>query len=245
MKITNLLLGFLLIQAAVPCVDAKPLALYRVEGSSTKAENKLRKLTKSREAGKSAAMNTFDSVEDFSDEAYDELQVPQARTLYQSEEELMLKERREMFLRNLGSMSLSFAVIVPSTSEDPTVDAAGDQEDVYATVRMKLLGEGSDETFDRDVDASINMANELASENKGTASGTVRVDKIENVTEYASSGEDTDAGYGTLRKKLLGIGGDDKYQETIDEDIREANRLATEKEKGMAHGMSTRNLLRR
>jgi hypothetical protein len=248
MKHSSLLIGFLLFHLHLHDVVAKPLALYRVEGSVSNASIKAQQQGKSTKSEKMEVHSNMDNVEDFSNEVYDDVRTPKSRELYQRDEERLMRERRDMFIRNLASMSISmsFVVVLPSSPGGSDFGAAGseDTEDVYAMVRMKLLGKGSDQKFGEDVASSINLANTLATQ--GRMNARVRpVDVVETESDFSQSSEDSDNGYGRVRAKLLGLSSDEEYQTLVDEDIRKANNLAASKMGNMARGRPSRNLRRR
>jgi hypothetical protein len=247
MKHPTILLCFLLMQSHLHDVVSKPLALYRVEGSVSNNSNGAQRLAKSNKNEKLEADAMRANVEDFSKEIYGEVKAPKSRELYQRDEERLMQERRDMFIRNLASMSMSmsFAVVFP-TSPGPEIGATGTEEteDVYGAVRMKLLGKGSDENFDTSVASSINLANTLASQGqKNARARPVKV--VETVSDFSESGEESEDGYGRVRAKLLGLSSDEDFQSVVDADISKANNLAASKMGDMARGGSTRNLRRR
>jgi hypothetical protein len=208
----------------MPHVAAKPMSLYRIEGSKVAGnEKKVRQLAYTKNSENSAVLTSDEDVEDFSDEFYDDVHVPKERLLYQNEVDKLVHERREMFARNLVSMSisLSFTIIVRPPPE-PEVIASGD-ESPYDTLRSKLLGDGSG--HEQDDQDSINKANDLASDER-KANGTMVNEPVNTVTDY--SADTADEGYVTVREKLLGKGNDTKFQEMISEDINKANELAAQ-----------------
>jgi hypothetical protein len=206
-------MGILLAQAWMLNVAAKPLSLYRIDGNSiANSEKNTRQLAYSNDVQQSAEPANDEYVEDFSEELYDEAHIPSERMLYQNEVEKLVKERREMFTRNLASMSvsvsLSFAVIIaPPTN--PTVTASGEEESSYDILRDKLLG---DDAKDEDDEASIDKANDLASSQE---------------PNIMASGDEVETSYDILREKLLGDDGEDEDDAAA---IDKANELASSEE---------------
>lgn len=272
MKQQSLFLGIVLAQALMLNVAAKPLSLYRIDGNTLPtSEKNTRQLVYTNDVQQSAESASDESVEDFSDELYDESHIPSERMLYQSEVEKLVKERRDMFTRNLASMSvsLSFTVIVAppfmasgdedessydilrdkllgddakdeddeasidkandlASSQEPNIVASGDEVVTsYDILREKLLG---DDGNDEDDAASIDKANELASSEEGKVSGLMLTEAVETESDYSTVVTESKTGYVALRAKLLGKGGDEEFEEAIDEGIDEANELAANKD---------------
>jgi hypothetical protein len=245
MKHQSLFLGILLTQAWMPSVAAKSLSLYRIESSSTSPNEKnTRQLATSNDIKQSAESGSDEYVEDFSDELYDEAHVPNERMLYQIEVEKLVKERREMFARNLVSMStsLSFSVIIaPPSDPEPSIIESGEQdESSYDILRAKLLG---DDAKDEDDESSIDKANDLASSGEGKVSGLLLTEAVETESDYSAVIADSKTGYVMLRAKLLGKAGDEEFAEDIDEEIDKANELAAKKD--IVGGGSKKSLRRR
>jgi hypothetical protein len=238
MKHQSLLLGILLTQAGMPQIEAKPISLYRIEGNKVSSnEKKVRQLANPAQTQKS---DTRDGVDDFSDEFYDDVHPSKGRRLYQNEVDKLIQERRELFARNLVSMSmsLSFAVIIRPPPEPEVIESGDKEESPYDVLRKKLLGDnGGHEQNDEE---SINKANELASD-EGKASEMTVSEPVEIVTDYAATS--SDEGYVTVRQKLLGKGNDFQFQQTIALDIKKANDLAANNDKG--DGGSRKTLRRR
>lgn len=223
MKYQSLLLGIVLVQACTHNAAAKPLSLYRIEGNN---ERKIRQLA--HEVPQSAESVNEEHVEDFSDELYDEPRIPNERMLYQSEEEKMIQERRDMFSRNLVSMSVSMSIsftVIEAPPGPPLFESGDEEESTYDMLRDKLLG---DDATDEDDEASIDRANDLASTASGEVSGLMLTEVVETESDYLPV--DTKDGYVALRTKLLGKGGDEQFDETVDEDITLANELASKKD---------------
>jgi hypothetical protein len=253
MKHQTLLVGILLTQAWMPNVAAKSLPLYRIEGSSTSTSEKITtQLPYSNDVQQSTVDRSDEYVEDFSDELYDEghpsnermLYPSNERMLYQSEVDKLVKERRDMFTRNLMSMSvsLSFTVIIAPTSapEPKLIESGNEDESSYDILREKLLGEN---TNDDDDESSIDRANDLASNGEGKVSGFFLTDSIESESDFSEEVPGSKVEYVTLRAKLLGKGDDEEFEEDIDEEIRKANELAAKKE--TVGGGPMKNLRRR
>jgi hypothetical protein len=243
MKYTKYLVCFLFTQVVLPLAAAKVLPLYRVEGGVTSHPDKVRQLT--HPSNTLSDVTTFDEgAEDFSEEVYDGTHLLGKRRLYQSEEDKMLQERREMFVRNLAgsSLSLSFSVVLPPV--EPNVGTNGDptgKMDAYDMLRMKLLGEGSNENSKNNDDASIKKANEMAS-NISSGNNTVTPVVTSEQSANTTAGV-TEEGYVTLREKLLGLGNDEKYQEKIHEELSKADEVAAEN--GHGSTSSKQNLRKR
>jgi hypothetical protein len=245
MKHQTLLVGILLTQAWMPNVAAKSLPLYRIEASSTSTSEKItRQLPYSNDVQQSTVDRSDEYVEDFSDELYDEGHPSNERMLYQSEVDKLVKERRDMFTRNLMSMSvsLSFTVIIAPTSapEPKLIESGNEDESSYDILREKLLGEN---TNDDDDEASIDKANDLASNGDGKVSGLLLTDSVETESDFSEKVPGSKVEYVTLRAKLLGKGDDEEFEEDIDEEIRKANELAAKKE--TVGGGPMKNLRRR
>lgn len=241
MKHQSLLLGILLAQTGMPQIEAKPLSLYRIEGNKvSNNEKKVRQLANNAQSQK-PDVTSSDGVEDFSDEFYDDVHPSKERRLYENEVDKLIKERRELFARNLVSMSmsLSFAVIIRPPPEPEVIESGDKEESPYDVLRNKLLGEGGG--HEEDDEESINKANDLASD-QGKVSGMTVSEPVEIVTDYAATS--SDEGYVAVRQKLLGKGNDFKFQQTIALDIKKANDLAANNDKGDG-GSNRKNLRRR
>ena len=239
MKHQTLFLGILLTQAWMPSVAAKTLSLYRIEGSTTPNGENKRQLANSNDIQQLAEAGSDEYVEDFSDELYDEAHIPNERMLYQSEVEKLVKERRDMFARNLVSMSvsLSFMVIIaPTSAPEPNLIESGDEdESSYDILREKLLGDNAD---DEDDESSIDKANDIASDGEGKVSGLLLPEAVETESDYSTP----KSGYSELYFKLLGKD-DEEFEQDIDKDIDKANELAAKK--NIVGGGRKENLRRR
>ena len=238
-----LFLCILLAQGWMLNVVAKPLSLYRIDGNSIPSSDKnKRQLAQSNDVQQSPESSSEEYVEDFSDELYDEAHIPSERMLYQREVEKLVKERRDMFTRNLQSMSvsLSFTVIVAPPSNPTIMESGEEEESSYDILRQKLLG---DDVEDEDDAASIDKANELAASEEEKVSGLMLTEAVETESDYSGAVTDTKTGYDALREKLLGKRSDEEFEEDVDADIEQANELAASKD--IVSGGPKKNLRRR